>query len=55
MTYRRWKVVLAEYDKLLQKGMLEPSMFEFLANVLRQHVPEDVILHRPHVLRSQKT
>ena len=55
VTYRRWKVVFKEYEMLLLKGTLEPSMFEFLANVFRQHLPKDVFLHRPHVLRSQKT
>ena len=55
IAYRRWKVVLTEYDMLLQKGALEPSMFELLANVLRPHLPPDVRLHRPHQLRSQKT
>ena len=40
---------------LLLKGTLEPSMFELLANVFRQRLPKDVFLHRPHVLRSQKT
>ena len=41
VTYRRWKVVLSEYDLLLQKGTLEASMFELLANVLRLHLPRD--------------
>ena len=55
LTYRRWKVVLKEYDMLLHKGTLEPSMFELLANVFRQHLPQDVFVHRPYVLRSKKT
>ena len=55
ITYRRWKVVLSEYDLLLQKGILEASMFELLANVLRQHFPKDVFMHQPHKLRSKRT
>ena len=55
IAYRGWKVVLTEYDTLLQKGALEPSMVELMAKMLRQHLPKDVLLHRPHQLRSQKT
>ena len=47
--------MLTDYDMLLQKGVLEPSMFELLANIFRQYLPKDVVLHRPHILRSQKT
>ena len=39
VTYRRWKVVLSEYDLLLKKGTLDTSMFDLLANVLRRHLP----------------
>ena len=55
VTYRKWKVNLSEYDMLLQKGTLEASMFELLANVLRQHLPTDVFIHQPHKLRSKRT
>ena len=55
IAYRGWKVVLTEYDTLLQKGALEPSMVALMAKLLRQHLPKDVLLHRPHQLRSQKT
>ena len=48
IAYRGWKVVLTEYDTLLQKGALEPSMVELMAKMLRQHLPKDVLLHRPH-------
>ena len=34
IAYRGWKVVLTEYDTLLQKGALEPSMFELMAKML---------------------
>ena len=39
IAHRGWKVVLTEYDTLLQKGALEPSMFELMAKILRQHLP----------------
>ena len=40
---------------MLQKGTLDASMFELLANVLRQHLPKDVFIHQPHKLRSKRT
>ena len=58
IVYRRWKVLLTEYDMLLAKGTLMPSMLEFVAHVLRSQLPKDVFLHRPHVLwagRSAET
>ena len=55
VTYRRWKVQLNDFDALAWRGKLEPSMWELLAHVLRPHLPSDVLLRQPHVLRSQKT
>ena len=55
LSYRGWNVGLSDYDALLEKGVLEPSTWELLANVLRALLPRDVLLRQVHVLRQQKT
>ena len=54
LSYRHWNVGLTEFDALLDKGVLEPSTWELLANVLRASLPSDVLLRQAHVLRKQK-
>ena len=54
LSYRRWNVALADFDALLEKGVLEPSTWELLAGVLRASLPSDVLLRQPHLLRMQK-
>ena len=55
LVYRSWKVSISDVDALLDKGILEPSAWELLANVLRFSLPRDVLLRRAHELRSKKT
>ena len=55
LSYRHWNVGLTEFDALLEKGVLEPSTWELMANVLRASLPSDVLLRQAHVLRKQKT
>ena len=55
VSYRQWKVSLIEYDELLEKGSLEPSMMELLMNFLRPHLPRDIFIKQPFALRSKKT
>ena len=55
LTFRRWKVQLHDFDLLVQRGVLEPSTWELLALLMRPHLPKDVLLRQPHVLRSRKT
>ena len=51
LVYRSWKVSISDVDALLDKGILEPSAWELLANVLRFSLPRDVLLRQAHVLR----
>ena len=53
LSYRRWNVALADFDALLEKGVLEPSTWELLAGVLRASLPSDVLLRQPHLLRTK--
>ena len=55
LSYRGWNVGLTDFDALLEKGVLEPSTWELLANVLRSSLPRDVLLRQAHMLRKQKT
>ena len=55
LSYRGWNVGLTDFDALLEKGNLEPSTWELLANVLRASLPRDILLRQAHVLRKQKT
>ena len=55
LSYRGWNVGLTDFDALLEKGTLEPSTWELLANVLRASLPRDILLRQAHVLRKQKT
>ena len=34
LTYRGWSVSLTDFDALLEKGSLEPSTWEMLAQIL---------------------
>ena len=51
----QWKVPLMQYNTLLEKGSLEPSVMELYLSFLKPHLPEDVLVKNVFALRSRKT